>query len=118
MSSREILIVSTASAGTAEKSGANAVRASASITPLHQRNFNKVSPVSIAPVVSRDQRIKIVILPYPIDSQVGSEQPFALESGFFKQAQRTKVVRNTGCLDPVQPQHLEGVRDEQRQRLQ
>ena len=46
--------------------------------------------------VTHDQRVEIMVLPYPVDSEIGSEQAFALESGFLEQAQRTKVVRNTG----------------------
>jgi hypothetical protein len=31
-----------------------------------------------------DQRIEIMITPRTIDPEIGSEQPFALKSGFFK----------------------------------
>ena len=105
-SSREILIGSTAAGRRAGEHRRQRREGKRQKSPAPQSDdFKKISPVSSRLGRSpRDQRVEIMILPHSVDSQVGSQQSLAPESGFFKQAQRAKVVRKTGCLDPVQPQ--------------
>src|SRR6188768_4086694 len=69
-------------------------------------------PFRLARPVAGNQGVEVVILPDAVDTQVGAQESLASESGFFKQTHRALVVRNTGCLDPVQPQRFEAVRDE------
>ena len=98
-------------AGEQANTGSSAAKASARSLQLRSDEFQRGQPrFKLGRSIAGDQRVEIMILPYAVDSQVGSQKSLALESGFFKQAHRAQVVRNTGCLDPVQPQRLEGMR--------
>ena len=44
----------------------------------------------------------MMILPDAIDTQIGPQQAFAFESGFFKHANGPFVARNACCLDTVE----------------
>src|SRR5690606_38831465 len=64
-----------------------------------------------------NQGVKVVVLPGTIDPQIGSQKPFALKSGFFKQTTRTIVFGDTGSFDPVQSKRIETERNDETKRL-
>src|SRR5690606_23398557 len=58
-----------------------------------------------------------MVLPGPGNPEIGSRQSFASKSGFFKHADGTRIIGNTGGFDPVQPQRTECENQHQLQRL-
>src|SRR5262245_14142408 len=61
----------------------------------------------LATRVSVEQRVKQVILPNTVDSQIATREPFALETGLFQQSDRGRVARDAGRLEPVQFERVE-----------
>src|SRR5262245_57255239 len=57
--------------------------------------------------VSVEQRVKQMILPNAVDSQIATREPFALETGLFQQSDRGRVARDAGRLEPVQFERVE-----------
>src|SRR5262245_21018445 len=57
--------------------------------------------------VSVEQRVKQMILPNAVDSQIATREPLALETGLFQQSDRGRVARDAGRLEPVQFERVE-----------
>src|SRR5690606_37722545 len=60
-------------------------------------------------LVACDQGVENMVSPLPPDPQKFLHIAFTLKSGFFKQTDGAVVLRNTGCLDPVQGELAEDV---------
>ena len=109
-SSRVILIGSIARPGRVDSRHRTSATASASQEAVSRRLCAKNQSFAEAGArIVGDQGVEIVIVPDAVDSQIGSQQSFATKSGFFKHADRSLVVGNTGGLDAVQPERLESV---------
>ena len=50
-----------------------------------------------------------MVLPEPVDPQIGPRQPFPLEADALQQPDRRTIMRQTGRLDSVQTQGGEGI---------
>src|SRR5262245_39491167 len=53
---------------------------------------------------------QIVVLPDTVDLEIAARAPLARKSGFFQDARGGNIMRQTGGLEPMQSQHVEGER--------
>src|SRR6185295_1316902 len=64
----------------------------------------------LAAQVVLQQSKQIMVLPNAVDLEIAARAPLARKSGLFQDARGGNVVRQTGGLEPMQAQDVEGKR--------
>src|SRR6476661_3817524 len=86
---------------------------SRALNPTVPPSCPALSPLrALAAHIGVEQRVKQMVLPDAVNSQIAARQAFALESRLLEKLDRGRIGRKAGRLEPVQLERVEDERND------